>query len=45
MEDVNKMQLDMMPGFKIKWFYEPEVPSMMEYHAHMATNEFIRLGS
>ena len=42
-EDVNKMQLDMMPGFKIKWFYEPEVPSKIEYNDHIASQEFIRL--
>ena len=44
MEDVAKMKLDMMPGFKLNWFYVPEVSSKSEYQEFMvASQEFIRL--
>ena len=42
-EEISKINQDMMPGFKLKWFYEPEVPADSEYHEFMVTSqEFIR---
>ena len=43
MEDVSKMKLDRMPGFKLNWFYVPQVPAKSEYQEFMvASQEFIK---
>ena len=42
-EDVTNMKLNLMPGFKIKWFYEPQISAKSEYQEFMVTSqEFIR---